>query len=724
MSTDIPFFISGAFMNRCELLSPAGDYKCFIAAVNAGADAVYLGLDKYSARANANNFTEEELINALDIAHILGRKVYLTVNTLFKDDETDKLYDLLYQPYVNGLDGVIVQDIGVMIQISRLFPDLPIHVSTQAGICSAEAVRFLKPLGIKRVVLARELSLKEIRSIINDTGIETECFIHGSLCYCYSGKCLMSSFIGGRSGNRGRCAQPCRLPYDGSYPLSLKDLCTIDHIPELIDAGICSFKIEGRMKSSDYVYGVTSIYRQYINEYYENKDFDVDPADRDRLIAYYTRGNNCNGYYFKHNGADMITADSPSYSTSATKEAGDDHAHLPSVPVSMSCHIVKDEPVNVDVSDDTHSISVCTAIVPDTAKNRPLTVDEAKASLSRSGNTLFTVKDPDVTVDEGVFIPKGNLNEIRRCALDAFKLKLLEGFKRDEPKRCAPVDPVIPDIIKACPPDVRISVLTSDQFAASVDTDADAVIIPMGLYPCICTKGKIDLNGKRLYISLPVVVREDDRTQSIRRVIDFIISHDQDTYISGYYVSDPGAALLVAKHSHGKETVYDIHMYAYNRLSYEYYMNNGCSKTTVPVELNYRELIGRSIPNEELIVYGHLPMMISANCIMATRGECYATKSGHYTYITDRRGAKLFVYCNCSDCTNIIYNSVRLCITDESKLFDRIAPSSIRFIFTDEDKNEVADIMKRYYVSRRSNGSTDTRLIKDHTKGHLNRGVD
>ena len=719
-------------MNRCELLSPAGDYKCFISALTAGADAVYLGLDKYSARAGAKNFSSEELNDALDTAHILGRKVYLTVNTLFKDDEIAHLYDLLYKPYINGLDAVIVQDVGVMSYLSELFPDLPIHVSTQAGICSAEAVRYLMPLGVKRVVPARELSLSEIKGIISETGIETECFIHGSLCYCYSGKCLMSSFIGGRSGNRGRCAQPCRLPYDGSYPLSLKDLCTIDHIPELIDAGICSFKIEGRMKSSEYVYGVTSIYREYIDKYYENGKYTVDPGDRDRLIAYYTRGNNCNGYYYRHNGADMVTVDSPSYSTSADEAGPDNTESSPSVEVSLSCTIRRGEKVSVTVSGNEDVIGVCTEIIPDTAQNRPLTKEEVIRQLSKTGNTVFTVKDIDILLDEDLFIPKGSLNEIRRCALDAYKQHLLSGYHRSRNDRPDNNDIKEHDIClssgsddcRTTAPSVRISVLDKEQLFAAADTDADALIVPMELYQDISSSKKTDLNGKKVYISLPYIIRDDRRTNSSDNVTGFVKDHASDPEIAGYYVSDPGAAYIVSEHSEGKEIVFDIHMYAYNRQSYDYYKENGCTRTTVPVELNYRELVRRGIKYEDLIVYGRLPMMITANCITATNKGCDNDVKGHRSYITDRKGERLFVYCNCNECTNVIYNSMKLCITDESKLFDEICPLSIRFSFTDESKDEIRRIMRKYFDARLENGSTGVKLLDEYTKGHLNRGVD
>lgn len=262
-------------MKNVELLSPAGNYESFLGAINAGADAVYLGGTKFGARAYADNFTEEEICKAIFYAHLFQKKVYLTVNTLMKNPEMDELYDYLSPFYEAGLDGVIVQDLGVFMFIREHFPHLALHVSTQMTITGVNGAKLLKELGAERIVPARELSLEEIIKMKQETGLEIETFIHGAMCYCYSGQCLFSSILGGRSGNRGRCAGPCRLPYqigtdkknDVEYPLSLKDMCTLEILPDLIEAGIDSFKIEGRMKKPEYAAGVTSIYRKYIDLY-------------------------------------------------------------------------------------------------------------------------------------------------------------------------------------------------------------------------------------------------------------------------------------------------------------------------------------------------------------------------------------------------------------------------------------------------------------------------
>lgn len=313
-----------------ELLAPAGSFESLQAAVHAGADAVYIGGSQFGARAYADNPDEEHLNRGIDYCHLHGRKLYMTVNTLLKEAEMEQeLYSYLLPYYKNGLDGVIVQDFGVLAFIRSSFPDMQIHGSTQMTVTSAEGAAFLKEFGVTRVVPARELSLPEICSIIEKTGIEVETFIHGAMCYCYSGQCLLSSMIGGRSGNRGRCAQPCRLPYalqqssqsadrkkgNAQYLLSMKDMCTIDRIPELIGTGIASFKIEGRMKRPEYTAGVVAVYRKYIDRFlaYGAFGYRVDEEDRRILLDLYNRGGFSDGYYSRHNGKEMMALDRPNH---------------------------------------------------------------------------------------------------------------------------------------------------------------------------------------------------------------------------------------------------------------------------------------------------------------------------------------------------------------------------------------------------------------------------
>ncbi len=305
-----------------EILSPAGSYESLKVAVLAGADAVYIGGTRFGARAYADNLDEQTMLEAIDFVHLHGRKIYLTVNTLLKERELkEDLYRYLLPYYKQGIDAVIVQDIGVLSFIKEYFPDLPIHASTQMTITDLAGARFLEKQGVERVVTSREMHIDEIRKISESTDLEIESFVHGALCYCYSGQCLYSSMLGGRSGNRGQCAQPCRLPYkvdgekEAQYILSLKDICTLEYIPELIEAGIYSFKIEGRMKKPEYVALVTAMYRKYVDLYFEKgkKGFKVDPKDKEKLMDLYNRGGSHGGYYHTQNGREMLSLDRPNH---------------------------------------------------------------------------------------------------------------------------------------------------------------------------------------------------------------------------------------------------------------------------------------------------------------------------------------------------------------------------------------------------------------------------
>ena len=321
--------------DRVEILAPAGSMECLKAAVAAGADAVYTGGTHFGARAYAHNLTEEELLEAIDYVHLHGRRLYLTVNTLIKDREMERqMYDYLLPYYRQGLDAVIVQDIGLFRFIRKHFPDLPIHASTQMTLTGVDGAKLLEKEGAQRIVTSRELSMAEVKKIADETELEIESFVHGALCYCYSGQCLFSSFIGGRSGNRGQCAQPCRLLYQTpeakrpQYLLSLKDICTLELIPEMIESGVYSFKIEGRMKKPEYAAAVAFQYRKYADlylKYYEECPAEEDPAayamkkyrvreeDRQMLLDLYNRGGFHTGYYHTQNGREMISLNRPNH---------------------------------------------------------------------------------------------------------------------------------------------------------------------------------------------------------------------------------------------------------------------------------------------------------------------------------------------------------------------------------------------------------------------------
>lgn len=427
---------------RVELLAPAGNPEAFYGAIHAGADAVYLAGNQYGARAYADNFSEEELLECLRYAHLFHKKIYLTVNTLVRESELEALPAFL-KPFVEeGLDGVIVQDLGVLKLLHETYPQLPLHASTQMSVTGTYGASLLKDLGVVRIVPARELSLKEIERLKAESGLEIECFIHGAMCYSYSGQCLFSSMLGGRSGNRGRCAQPCRLPYtiiDGKarsgecYPLSLKDMCTIEILPSLIKAGIDSFKIEGRMKSPEYAAGVTAYYRKQIDLYYDGKSEKLDKKDLTDLSHLYLRSQKGTGYYHERNGRDMITLQSPAYCPSdegLLKQIREEHlTEKKKLPISIFASLTLGSNAMLTMAVDDHPDAYVTLYgdVVEPAQKAPITKENVIKQLTKLGDTPFTAANEsgqpmiELTMDDNIFYPLKSLNELRRNAAEALK---------------------------------------------------------------------------------------------------------------------------------------------------------------------------------------------------------------------------------------------------------------------------------------------------------------
>ncbi len=418
---------------NCELLSPAGDADCLYAAAAAGADAVYAASDRFGARAYASNFTEDEFIHAIDYMHMLGKKLYLTLNTLIKEREFESVYAFIKPFYAEGLDGVIVQDMGIVRYLLREFPGLPVHASTQMSVTSAYGAGYLQKTGVARVVTARELSISEIREIHQKCDIEIESFIHGAMCCAYSGQCLMSSMLGGRSGNRGRCAGPCRQPYSAGninqkYILSLKDMCTVDILPDLIEAGVCSLKIEGRMKAPAYVSGVTGIYRKYLDIYKRNgrEGYSVEQSDRDALTRLYSRGGISTGYYGRRNGSSMVTVVKPGYISSYEEKDVPGRIRLK---ISGRCRAVCGEPLELAVSSGDIN-TVVTKDIVDTASKHPVTEADIVKQLRKTGDTDMEFDELVIETDGRAFIPVAALNALRRDAVRSLYERLISGYKR------------------------------------------------------------------------------------------------------------------------------------------------------------------------------------------------------------------------------------------------------------------------------------------------------
>ncbi len=432
---------------RVELLAPAGSFQSVVAAVNAGADAVYMGGRKFGARAYADSAQaegEDMVMEAIRYCHLFSVKLYMTVNILFKDDELKELFSYIKPYYEAGVDGLIMQDLGAVRLIRDMFPDLEVHASTQQTITSVAGARMTQHFGMTRAVLSRELSLQEIRKIHDESGMELEVFCHGAMCYSYSGACFMSSLLGGRSGNRGRCAGTCRLCYETAgkkgYYLSMKDMQTVELLPELIEAGAYSFKIEGRMKSPVYTAGVVSVYRKYLDRaltYLDEKktgNYRVAEEDLKTLREIFDRGGT-SSYMKKHNGADMIAITEKKFR--AVDQSVTDRIQAEYIDRNWTCTVdasmdmTVGAPAVLTIRDATGRM--VTAVSEDLvleAENRPMSPADVEARLRKTGGTAFTLGEVEVSIHGDAFYPVGKLNELRRSALAMYEEEILRGSQR------------------------------------------------------------------------------------------------------------------------------------------------------------------------------------------------------------------------------------------------------------------------------------------------------
>lgn len=747
-------------VKKVELLAPAGNYESFLGAIKAGADAIYLGGEKFSARAYADNFSDEEIIKAISYAHIFNRKVYMTINTLCKDHEMDELITYLDQFYTAGLDGVIIQDIGVFLRVKEHYPNLELHVSTQMTITGIYGAQFLKDMGAVRIVPARELSLTEIKYMKETTGLEIETFVHGAMCYCYSGQCLFSSIIGGRSGNRGRCAQPCRLPYtickDGkkgalNYPLSLKDMCTISMIPQLINAGIDSFKIEGRMKKAEYAAGVTAIYRKYIDLYYEagENSFQVEEKDIATLTGLYIRSDIQDGYYHKHNGADMITLHSPTYSGMNEGVLDEIRKQYIDNPLKKRIHIKavfeKDCPVSIQMSCYNHKqelVSVCIeGEQPVPANNQPVTEENIRKGLQKLGNTNFFTEPEDIQISlqNGLFYSLKDINELRRKGIEALEEKLIYKPSRMQDTDIIDItdmgadltltnhtnrnmEPVInvrnqeADHLKNNKFDVLISSMAQLEAVLLHASSIDVVYIESDLLPIsdeILTRCKQKV---KIYIALPYVVRKNDysRLTEINHFIeeaDGCLIRNLETF-----------GWLKYNHYNGNIRT-DAGIYCFNQDTLNFWSSQS-EKCCLPYELNAKELrlLTRFTENDKLeqIIYGRIPLMITANCIAKTAGKCEKGNGVKRYFINDRMNKDFPIAICCTHCYNIIYNSVPLSLHD--KVIKDAIKAGKRIQFTTETQDEVKEVMN--YFIKVNQGQTMDLPYPEYTLGHDKRGVE
>ena len=801
--------------DRVEILAPAGSMECLKAAIAAGADAVYTGGALFGARAYAHNLTEEELLEAIDYVHLHGRRLYLTVNTLIKDREMEKqMYDYLLPYYRQGLDAVIVQDIGLFRFIRKHFPDLPIHASTQMTLTGVDGAKFLEKEGAQRIVTSRELSMAEVKKIADETELEIESFVHGALCYCYSGQCLFSSFIGGRSGNRGQCAQPCRLLYRTpeakrpQYLLSLKDICTLELIPEMIESGIYSFKIEGRMKKPEYAAAVAFQYRKYADlylKYYEECPAEEDPAayamkkyrvreeDRQMLLDLYNRGGFHTGYYHTQNGREMISLNRPNHAgVPAVKvlakkgrnvtakaltdlypqdiielpmrkgrEKADNYTCKDAVRKGMNVQIpvfadtpfkmdeiwmrtrnstlidtLREEFVNGKIKERicgtfrlypqekaTLTVKCRDAEITvagekaQEALSQPMSRERIEKQLRKTGNTEFEFSFLKAEIGEKVFLPMQSLNELRREALETLEKVICEKYRRSGEVKDPEEDKTELSMEEEILSGWTASVRTAEQMEVILEEEAiGRIYADCTMFPRIWEKDsyvewitKVHAAGKEIYLVMPYIFRERTRKQ-YEAAYNRIFGAGWD----GILIANYESFAFLKEHGYTGRIMTDYNLYEFNQESRKFWKENGVFEFTAPVELTERELQDLRVKDGEVIVYGYLPMMISAGCIQKTTRGCLK-KSGQTT-ITDRYRNPFVVKNECDYCYNILYNYVPLYLGDRMEEVYQIGPGRIRLMFTTERQQEVRQILSAYFEGKELPEGT-------YTRGHWKRGI-
>ncbi len=729
------------YFNSTELLAPAGSPAVLEAVIGAGADAVYLGGDRFGARAYADNFTKEQLLQALDYAHLYGRRIYLTINTLFKNQEIDGLYEFLAPLYEHGLDAVIVQDMGVLALVRRMFPDLPIHASTQMTVTGAEGVRFLQSCGVSRVVLSRELSIDEIRHIYEETGMELEVFAHGALCYAYSGQCLFSSMLGGRSGNRGRCAQPCRLAYtasdaDGkeirssSCLLSLKDLCGIRDLAALYQAGVYSFKIEGRMKQASYAAGVVSFYRVYLDRLQSDLAAGTGQVTEHDMLEHRRIANRrgiTTGNYWKRNGGDMITFAGPNFT------AQEMQTQIPAkLKITGRAVFCTGEPSQLTASASGTTITV-TGQAPEPARSAAVTEEALRERLCRTGDSPFVWEELSIDTQEGLFLPNGVINHLRRDALEALQEALLAPYQRPALLRPADVHPEGTGAYPKQTDKMRLIATVSsveqleEVLAYGRMTDIYLETLPHSreqLLSDITAALELILASGRtyaVYLALPMIFREHTGA-----FYTSIADELRRLPICGFLIRNYEELQWTAELFPEKRRILDHNMYTWNDGAAAF-LAEGADGSTVPLELNRSEIFARQNTQSEMVIYGYYPLMRSAQCVHAHARYPHngCDRCSSITYLTDRRRVR-FPVCNyCSECVNVIYNSVPTVLFARMKELRKAGVSAFRLDFTIESREEVRQILQQ--MSGYRDGSVQPSKEKEmmpHTNGHYTRGVE
>lgn len=686
-----------------ELLSPAGSYEALLAAVQNGADAVYMGLGGFNARRSARNFTDEDFARAVDYCHERGVKVYLTLNTLLTDRELPEAAEALKKASAWGVDAVLVQDWGLW-QLARLVaPDQPLHASTQMSLHTLSGARLAAELGMERVVLARELSNRDVETICRGCGAEVEVFGHGALCMCYSGQCAMSAMIGGRSGNRGTCAQPCRLPYTvgekTGYLLSLKDNNLSPYLRQMEEMGVSCVKLEGRMKRPEYVAAVTGIYRRLLDE-----KRPPSPTEQAQLERAFSRSGFTDGYWTGRRGAKMFgmrpeSARWPEDWFAQVRKTYEGGAENRPVAVDFTCRIAAGEEAALTAAlPDGRSVTV-TGPVPEAARSRSLTEEELRTRLQKTGGTVFACRKIDISLSGGLMLSAGSINALRRDALAGLRVLLTSM-----PQRRTFDTPALPAAPAAYTgaPKLTASVTYAHQLTTELARGVEYLYLPLALL------GEIDLDEYAGYTKLCAVLPRILRTEDEGKFREVLQEHPQLTAVA---VSNLGHLPIVD--GLGLEVRGDLGLNVFNSRALLLMQELGLESVTVSAELRHQQVrdLRKYIPCEA-VVYGRLPLMVTENCPLRCSGQCSAGSGG---VLTDRTGARFPVLCG-HGCRPEIQNSRPLYLADKPE-WKKCGLRWARLRLTTETAEEAADILQRYQGS-------DFPAPAGFTRGLFYRGVE
>lgn len=684
--------------NKPEILAPAGSFECVLSAVRTGADAVYLGTKNFNARKGAENFGCDELKKTIEYCRARGVRVHIALNTLVSDEEFDAALSVVKEVSSLGADALIIQDLGLSQYAGKCAPSLERHASTQMSVQTAAGLELLKNLGFSRAVLPRELSKKEIEDLRNSTDLELEVFVHGALCMCVSGQCYMSTMLGSRSGNRGLCAQPCRLPFSaaepGRYDLSLKDLSLIDELLTLSKIGIDSFKIEGRMKRPEYVAAAVTSAKEVLSGNFHSET-------QEKLSAVFSRSGFTKGYFENRLGSEMFGTRRREDVVSASSKVLSSLKNLYSketarVGVSFFLSVIENEPISLSAKANGKTVFLFSDAIGEKALNKPITKELLSSWLSKCGSTPFFPKEIEIELDEGVTVSAGAVNSLRREALE----KLEEALSSVKPKPFTDVDLSSSPHVANGERKFRLVLSKSDQIPENLN-NVENIYFPLNVEEKYVESVKN--KGITLGIELPRALF------GVQNEVEKLLERAKFLGVTNALCSTLDAVALAKKHGFTVDGGFGLNVF--NSRSVAVLEELGVKSITLSPELTLgqTEKIGGNVPHG-IVAYGRLPLMLVRNCPIKNAKTCAECKGR--SFLTDRMGIRFPVACK--GYYREILNSRAIYMGDR---LDEIKNTDfLLFLFTREKRENIDAVLDAYRKGKKARG--------EFTRGLYYRGVE